>query len=94
MQSFIGFVLWFNLNSLSVLIILDKYRGIVDKRALNGAAKLPPRVLFVVKLESYDKHDHFVDVDSDVPLLFQSLQIVCVAWRINLQSHCPYANPK
>ena len=84
MQSFIGFVLRFNLDCLCVLIILDEYRGIADKRALNRAANLFPRVLFVVELESYDKYDHFVNVYRDVPLLFQSLQIVCAAWCINL----------
>jgi len=73
MQSFIGFVLWFNLNSLSVLIILDEYRGIVDKCALNRATDLLPGVLFVIELESYDKNDHFVNVHGDVPLLCQSL---------------------
>jgi hypothetical protein len=94
MQSFIGFVLWFNLNSLSVFIILDEYRGIADKRALNRATNLFPRVLFVVELESYDKYDHFVNVYRDVPLLFQSLQIVCAAWRSNFQGHCPDTYPK
>jgi hypothetical protein len=92
MQSFIGFVLWFNLNSLSVLIILDEYRGIVDKCALNRATDLLPGVLFVIELESYDKNDHFVNVHGDVPLFCQSLQKVRTARGINLQSHCPDAN--
>ena len=73
MKSLIGFVLRFNLDFLSVLIILDEYRGIVDKCALNRAANLLPGVLFVVELESYGKNDHFVNVHSDVPLLCQSL---------------------
>ena len=73
MQSFISFVLRFNLDLLSVFIILDEYRGVADKCALNRAANLLPRVLFVVELESYGKHDHFVNVYSDVPLLCQSL---------------------
>ena len=73
MQSFICFFLRFNLDFLYVLIILHEYRGIVDKCALNRAANFIPRALFVVELESYDKHDHFVNVYSDVPLLCQSL---------------------
>ena len=73
MKSFIGFVLRFNLDFLSVLIVLDECWGIVDKCARNRAANLLPRVLFVVELESYDKHNYFVNVYSDVPLLCQSL---------------------
>ena len=73
MKTFISFVLRLNLNFLSVLIILDKYRGISDKCTLNGATNLFPCMLFVVELESYVKHDHFVNVYSDVPLLSQSL---------------------
>jgi hypothetical protein len=76
MKSLVSFVLRFNLDFLSVFIILDEYRGIVDKCSLNRTANFFPRVLFVVELESYDKHHHFVNVNSDVPLLFQSLQIV------------------
>ena len=69
MQSFIHFVLWLNLNISSVLIIRDEYRGIPEKCALDRAANLLPRLLFVVELESYLKHDHFVNVYTDVPLL-------------------------
>jgi len=72
-QSSIHFVLRSNLDCLSVLIILDEYRGIVDKCALNRTANLLPGLLFVVELESYGKHDHLVNVYSDVPLLRQSL---------------------
>jgi len=70
MQSFIRFILWFNLDFLPVLIVLDEYRGIMDKYALNRATSLLPRELFVVELESYGKHYHFVNVYSDMPLLF------------------------
>jgi len=94
MKSFIGFVLRLNLDFHSVLIILNEYRGIVDKSALNGAANLIPRVLFVVELESHAKQDHFINVYSDVPLLCQSLQLICVTWRTNFQGHCPRAYPK
>jgi len=73
MQSFVGFFLRSNLNFFSMLIIRHEYRGIADKCTLNRATNLLPRVLFVVKLESYDKHYHFVNVYGDVPLLFQSL---------------------
>ena len=73
MQSFLHFVLRLNLDYPSVLIILNEYRGIADKCALNRAANLLPRVLFVVNLESYGKNDHFVNVYAHVPLLFQSL---------------------
>ena len=76
MQSFISFVLRFNLDFLSFLIILDEYRGIADKCALNRSANLLPGVLFVVKLESYHKKDHFVNIYTTVPLLFWSLQII------------------
>jgi hypothetical protein len=74
MQSFISFVLWHNLDFHSELVILDEYRGIMDKCALNGATNLLPRVLFVVELKSYGKHDHLVNIYGDVPLLSQSLQ--------------------
>jgi hypothetical protein len=94
MESFIGFVLRFNLNFLYVLMIRDEYRGIVDKCALNRAASLLPRVLFVVELKSYAKHDHFVNVYSDVPLLVQSPQRIRVTRRTDVQGHCPRAYPK
>jgi len=73
MQSFIGFILRFNLNFLSMLIIGDENRSISDQCTLNGATNLLPRVLFVVKLESHGKHDQFVDVYGDVTLLVQCL---------------------
>jgi len=76
MQTFIRFVLWLNLDISSVLIIRDKYWGIPDECALDKAANFLPRMLFVVELESYLKHDHFVNVHSDVPLLCQSLKII------------------
>ena len=69
MQSFISFVLRLNLDFHCVLIIRDEYRGIVDKCALNGAANLLPGLLFSVEFEIHDKHDHFVDVYGDLPLL-------------------------
>ena len=94
MKSFIGFILWFYLNGSSIFIILDEYRGIVDKCTLNRAASLFPRVLFVVELESYGKCWHFVNVYSDLPFRSQSLQIVWTAWGIHFQSHCPYAYSK
>jgi len=94
MQSFIGFVLRFNLDFHCVLIILDKYRSIADKCALNGAANLLPRVLFVVELKGYGKHDYFVNVYSDVPLLSRSLQKICAAWCFNFQVHFPNAYEK
>ena len=73
MQSFIAFVLRLNLDFHSVLMILDEYRGIVDICALKRATNLLPRVLFVVKFESYGKHDQIVNVYGYVPLFFQSL---------------------
>jgi len=76
MQSFIHLVLRLNLYVLSVLIIRDEYWGIPDECALDRAADLPPRLLFVIELESYLKHDHFVNVHSDVSFLCQSLQII------------------
>ena len=94
MQSFIGFVLRFDLDFHSVLIILDEYRGIVDKCALNRATNLLPGMLFVVELESYGKHDHFVNVYGDVALLVQSLQRICVTRCFNFEGHCPRAYPK
>jgi len=48
-----------------MLIILDKYRGIVDECTFNRATNLLPRVLLVVELESNGKHDQFVNVYSD-----------------------------
>ena len=94
MKSFISFVLRLNLNFPSVLIILDKYWGIVDKCTLNIAANLLPRLLFVVELESYGKRDQFVNVYSDMPLLSKSLKIVRTAWCIDFQCHCPCAYPE
>jgi len=94
MQSFIGFVLRLNLDFHSFLIKLDKYRGIADKGALNGAANFLPRVLFVVEFESYSKYDHFINVYSNVPLLTQSLQLICTTWCFNFYGHLPYAYQK
>ena len=94
MQSFIGFVLRFNLDLHSFLIKLDENRGIADKSALNGAANFLPRVLFVVELESYGKYDHLVNVYSNVPLFTQSLQLICTTWCFNFYGHLPYANEK
>ena len=73
MQSFVGFVLWFYLNYLSMVIIIHESRGIVDKCAFNRATSFLPGLLFGVELESYDKNDHFVNVHGDMPLLCQSL---------------------
>ena len=73
MQSFVGFVLRFYLNYLSMVIIRHESRGIVDKCAMNRAASLLPGLLFGVELESYDKHDHIVNVHGDMPLLCKSL---------------------
>ena len=93
-QSFIGFVLRFDLDSLSVLIVRDEYRCIADKCTLNRTANLLPRVMFVVELESHGKHNQFVDVYGYVPLLAKSLQRICITWRTNFQGHCPRAYPK
>ena len=79
MKSFISFFLWFNLNCPSVVIIRDENRGIVDECPLDRTADFPPRVLFVVKLVSYDKYDYFVNVYSNVSFLFNPLQISRVA---------------
>ena len=73
MQSFLCFVLRFNLYFLSMVIIRYESRSIVDKCALNRAASLLPRLLLGVELESYDKHDHIFNVHGDVPLLCKSL---------------------
>jgi len=73
MQSFVRLVLRVNLDFQFSLIVFHEYRGVVDKCALNRATNLLPGLVFVVKLESYDKHDHFVNVYSDVSLLCQSL---------------------
>ena len=73
MQSFIDFILRFNLNVMSEVIVRHESRWIVDKRAFNRATSLLPWLLFDVMLESYDKNDHFVNVHGDMPLLCQSL---------------------
>jgi hypothetical protein len=39
---------------------------------LDRATLFLPRLLFVVKLESYDKNDHFVNIYADLPLFCQS----------------------
>jgi hypothetical protein len=73
MKSFICFIMWFNLNCLFLIIIIHEVWGIVNKYPLYRATDLLPRVLFVVELESYGKHDHFVNVHGDMPLFCQSL---------------------
>ena len=69
MKSLISFVLRFNLDFLSVFIILDEYRGTANKCSVNRAANLFPGLLFVVELESHGKNDHFVNVHGDLSLL-------------------------
>jgi len=73
-ESLIHFVMRIDLDCLSMIIVIDESRGIVDKCTLNRAANFFPRVLFVVELKSYHNYDHFVNVYSDMPLLCQSLQ--------------------
>ena len=94
MKSLVSFVLRFNLDFLSVLIIGDECRGIEDKCALNRAANLLPRVLFIVELESHDKYDHLLNVYTHMSCLFQSLQIVWATRRINFEGNFPYAYEK
>jgi hypothetical protein len=69
MKSFISLVLRLNLDVLSILIIRNEYWGISDLCTLNRAANLLPGLLFSVEFEIHDKHDHFVDVYGDMPLL-------------------------
>jgi len=94
MHSLIYFCHRVYLDFSMIIIILDEYRSIVDGYTLNRATSFLPRVLFVVKLENYDKLDHFINIYSDVPLLCHSLYIVRTARGIDLQSHCPNADPK
>ena len=56
------FVLRLNLDFSIVVIIRDKYRGVVDECPLDRATRFLPGVVFVVELESYDKYDHFIDI--------------------------------
>jgi len=70
MQSFIHFVLWLNLDISSFLIISDKYWGIPNECTLYSSTNLLPGLLFVVEFESHYKKDHFVNVYTNVPLLF------------------------
>ena len=73
MQPFIWSVHRLNLDISIMIVIADKYRGIVDEYPLNRATRFLPWVVFVVELESYDKNDHFVNVYSDVSFLFNPL---------------------
>jgi len=93
-ESLIGFGLGLHRNFQGVVIVLHEYWGIVNKCTLNRAARLLPRLLFVVELESYGKHDHFVNVYGDVPLLFQPLQIILVTRGIDFHCHFPNSEPK
>ena len=56
------FVHWVNLDFSIVVIVLDEYRGIVDKCPLDRAARLLPRLLLVIELEGDAKNDHFVNI--------------------------------
>ena len=94
MQSLISFVLGLDLDLHIVIIILHKCRGIVDKCSLDGAARLLPRLLFVVELESYDQHNHCIDVQSSMAFLCNSLQISRVTGGSDFKSHFPNPQPK
>ena len=60
--SFVFFVLGVDLNLSSMVIIGNKSRGVVDECALDIAARLLPRLFFVVELKSHDEHHQFIDV--------------------------------
>ena len=72
MHSLIRFFLRLDRNFAVIFIILYEDRGIVDECPLDRATLFLPRLLFVVKLESYDKNDHFVNIYADLPLFSQS----------------------
>ena len=94
MKSLIRFVIGTDFNLLSMLIILNKSRSIVDECALNIATRLLPWLFFVVELESHDKHDQLVDVQSNKTWLCRSLQVVRTAGCLHLQDHFPNTKPK
>ena len=54
MESFLLFVLRFNLDRSFVIIIFNEYRGIVDERTLYVATSFLPRLLFIVKVERHN----------------------------------------
>ena len=62
MQSSMLFVHRVNLDFSSAVIVLDEYRGIVDKCPLDRATRLLPGLHFVIELEGYAKKDHFVNI--------------------------------
>ena len=94
MHSLILFVLRLNLDFSIVIIICDKYRGIVDLCPLDRATRLLPGLPFVIELEVYAQNYYFVDVQSNMAFLLNSLQIVRVAWSINFQGDFPNTEPK
>ena len=57
MESLVHFVLRFDQNLLTVLIILHKSRSIEDECSLDITTSFLPGLLFVVKLEIYDENN-------------------------------------
>ena len=62
MQSLVIRILRLDLDFSFGLIVFHKFVDTVDKCALDVAARLLPRLFFVVELESHGKNDQFVDV--------------------------------
>ena len=61
MQSFIRFVLRFDLDCSFFLIIPHEVWGIMDERTLDRATRFLPWLIIVVELESYEENDHFIN---------------------------------
>jgi hypothetical protein len=72
MDATIWFFLRLNRDLTIIFIIYDELRSVVDEYPLIRTAGLVPRVLFVVELESHDKDDHLVNIDANMPLIYQS----------------------
>ena len=88
-QSFIGFVLRFDLDSLFVFIVRDEYRCIVEQSLLDSAAYQIPRLPFVVFFKVNVQQNLFVEMQTHCALLFKALQVIGTAWWDDCQGDAP-----
>ena len=68
MPSLIHLVFRFDLDCSFVIVILDKFRGIVDEYAFDRAARFLPRLPVLIKLEFYKKNFQFININANVTL--------------------------
>ena len=73
MESFISFVLRFNLDFMSVLIILNKRWGVMYKRPLYNPTDLAPRLALIISIKSHLQLHHPININSNMRLLSHPL---------------------